>query len=516
MDFPVLSALTYLPLVGAAVMLCIPREQKEALKSTAVATCALTLGLAALAWASMGPTAGGAMSFTEKALWIPQVNIYYHMGVDGISMPLVFLTPLVTLLALMYSWNIEDRTKEYFILFLILQTAITGVFVSLDFFLFYIFWEVSLVPMYFIIGIWGHKPRCEYAAIKFFLYTLAGSVLMLLAILACWWYSGNTIAERTFDMLEMFQRDPASHMMAAGATSLPMLCFWGMFIGFAIKVPSFPFHTWLPDAHVEAPTAGSVVLAGLLLKLGGYAMIRILIPLLPGQFREAAVSVAILAVISIVYGSLVAMAQPNLKKLIAYSSIAHMGFVTLGFASATPEGISGAVVQMFSHGLLTSGLFLLAGTVYQRAHTYEIDRFGGIAQIAPVFAGIFIFICMGSLGLPSMSGFVSELFVLLGAYYSGMGGENVVGVLGTPWFAYLSGLGIVLGAAYLLWTIQRVLMGELKEEWRAWPDLTKLEVACLVPLMVGALIIGLYPKPLLAGMQESVSAICDIIATVVR
>jgi len=514
MQFPILSALTYLPLVGALVLLFIPRDRKEAIKSAAIATSALTVGLSALAWYAQASAGSPGMQLVERAPWIPQIGVFYHMGVDGISMPLVFLSALITLLSLMYSWNIEDRTKEYFVLFLILQTSITGVFVALDFFLFYIFWEVSLVPMYFIIGIWGHKPRCEYAAIKFFLYTLAGSLLMLLAILACWWFSGPTMADRTFDMVDMFAKDPASRMAAAGLTTLPMLCFWGMFVGFAVKVPSFPFHTWLPDAHVEAPTAGSVVLAGLLLKLGGYAMIRVLLPLFPEQFREAAIPMGILALISIIYGSLVAMAQPNLKKLIAYSSIAHMGFVTLGLASGTPDGIAGAVVQMFSHGLLTSALFLLAGTVYERAHTYDIARFGGIYQIAPVFGGVFIFICMGSLGLPSMSGFVAELFVLLGAYQAGTDANSAM-LLGSPLFAGLSLLGIVLSAGYLLWTVQRVLMGELKEEWRKWPDLTRLEIACLAPLMIGTLFIGIYPKPMIDAVHGAATALCGVLGNVV-
>jgi len=491
-EFPILSTLTFMPLAGALVMLFIPRERAEALKSVAIATVSMSLGMAALAWASMKSGVAG-FQLEEQGEWIPQIGISYHMGVDGISMPLVFLTPLVTLVSLMYSWNVTDRVKEYFILFLILQTAMTGVFVALDMFLFYMFWEVSLVPMYFIIGIWGHKPRCEYAAIKFFLYTLAGSVLMLLALIACWWYSGDTLASRTFDMIGLFERQPTQTMLAEGMTSLPMLCFWAFFISFAIKVPCFPFHTWLPDAHVEAPTAGSVVLAGLLLKLGGYAMIRILMPLFPAQFQEAAVPIGILALISIVYGSLVAMAQPNLKKLIAYSSVAHMGFVTLGIVSCTTEGLQGAVFQMFSHGLLTSALFILAGVMYERSHTYSIDRFGGLAQVTPVFAGVFIFIAVGSLGLPSMSGFVAELWVLMGALSAGMPAPGELGLLGTPWFAGLSLLGILLAAAYLLWTVQRVFMGKVREEWKSMPDMTKLEIATVAPLMVGTLVLGCYP-----------------------
>jgi len=268
---------------------------------------------------------------------------------------------------------------------------------------------------------------------------------MLLALIACWWFSAPVLEERTFDLVTLIEKQPTAAMLAGGFTSLPMLCFWAFFIAFAIKVPSFPFHTWLPDAHVEAPTAGSVVLAGLLLKLGGYAMIRILMPLFPLEFREGAIPIATLALISIIYGSLVAMAQPNLKRLIAYSSVAHMGFVTLGIASCTTEGLQGAVYQMFSHGLLTSALFLLAGVVYERSHTYEISRLGGLAQVTPVFAGVFVFIAVGSLGLPSMSGFVSELWVLMGAWQSGMPPEGQLGLLGSQWFAGLAVLGILLG-----------------------------------------------------------------------
>lgn len=506
MEFPILSALTYLPLVGALIILFIPRDSHEAIKATATSTSALCLALAILAWLAFDNGAGG-FQLEERAEWIAQIGVSYHMGVDGISMPMVFLTCLVSLVSIAYSWIINERVKEYFALFLLLQTACVGVFVALDFFLFYIFWEISLVPLYFIIGAWG-GPNREYAAIKFFLYTLVGSVLMLLAIVILYFASGVTPADRTFDIVEMIERQPT----AALAPGLAMAVFVGFFVAFAIKVPCFPFHTWLPDAHVEAPTAGSVILAGILLKLGSYGMIRINMPLMPEQWALAAPWIGILAIISIIYGSLAAMAQSDLKKLIAYSSIGHMGFVTLGLAAMNVQGISGAVMQMFSHGLITSCLFLLVGVVYERAHIREIDGFGGLGKITPRYFGVFIFVALAALGLPALSGFVAELYVLLGAYASGTMNEvsaEGLAVLGTPWFAYLAILGIVLTAAYMLWTVQRVFMGERNEKWANMPDINPLELACLAPLMALTLLVGCYPAPLLKPIA---TASMDILA----
>jgi NADH-quinone oxidoreductase subunit M len=508
-EFPILSVLTYLPLIGAFVILFVPRDRHEAIKSAAVATSAICLALATLAWLLFKKTVP-QFQFVEQADWIPALGISYHMGVDGVSMPMVWLTALVSFLSILYSWIIKERVKEYFILFLLLQTAVNGVFCALDFFLFYIFWEVSLVPMYFIIGVWG-GPRREYAAIKFFLYTLVGSLLMLLAIIILYFASGPA-GHRTLDIVELIRIQP----MAKLAPGLGLAVFWAFFVGFAIKVPCFPFHTWLPDAHVEAPTAGSVILAGLLLKLGAYGMIRISLPMMPEQFLAMSYWVGVLALISIIYGSLVAMAQSDLKKLIAYSSIGHMGFVTLGIAAMNTDGISGAVMQMFSHGLITSGLFLLVGVIYERAHIREINGFGGLGKSMPNYFGVFVFISMASLGLPALSGFVAELFVLIGAYDSStMSHAPALVALGSPWFAWSAIIGIILTAAYMLWTVQRIFMGPENEKWAKLPDINALELACLAPLMFFTLLVGCVPMIVLEPIRATAAFMQDQIVRIV-
>ncbi len=465
-----LSLQIFVPLVGAVILLCIPKERESVIKWLAAAFSLATLLISCYLYGVFDPTISG-MQLQEKVNWIPQIGASYHLGLDGLSLPLVLLTSLLTFLSIVYSFIIKVRVKEYFVLFLLLETGTLGVFLALDMILFYVFWEVSLVPMYFLIGIWGHERR-EYAAIKFFLYTLAGSVLMLLGILIIYFHTDP----RTFDLLDWARLHPmAANVPLAG------IVFWFMFIGFAIKVPVWPFHTWLPDAHVEAPTAGSVILAGVLLKMGTYAFMRIALPVLPHMAVTYAPIVAGLALISIIYGSLVAMAQSDLKKLVAYSSVAHMGFVMLGIAAGTPAALHGAILQMFSHGLLTGALFFLVGILYERAHHRVINNFGGLGAIVPIYSGIFIFIALGSLGLPGMSGFVSELFVLMGAF---------------PVYHVITGfavLGIVLGAAYLLWTVQRVLLGEPNERYLKMPDMTGHEIAVLVPLMVLTVAVGLMP-----------------------
>ncbi len=495
-----LTLVTFLPLLGMLIILFVPKDRPLIIKRVAWVTSLATLAVAVYLYAGFPPGVG-QMQYEVARTWIPSLNISYHMGVDGISLPLVVLTALLTFLCMHYSLNVQERVKEYFVFFLLLETGTMGVFTSLDFFLFYIFWEVSLVPMYFIIGIWGHERR-EYAAIKFFLYTLAGSVLILLSIIVLYF----SVEPHTFDMVAIAQYAAAqrdAHLAIIASPVLRMLVFWGLFIGFAIKVPTFPFHTWLPDAHVEAPTAGSVMLAGILLKMGTYAMLRVSVGIFPDLVFQYAPVIGVIALIGIIYGSLVAMAQPDLKKLVAYSSVAHMGFVVLGIASLTPMGIDGAVLQMFSHGLLTGALFFLVGVIYDRAHHRQIARFGGLGARVPVYAGVFVFIALGSLGLPGMSGFVSELFVLLGSWGSP--------AYKTGWFAGLAVTGIVLGAAYLLWTVQRVFLGPLRVEYEDMPDMNMRELVTLVPLMALTLLVGLWPATIQAYSNGAAEMLARLI-----
>lgn len=468
------------------MLLFLPKENKVNIKAVALAASLISFALSLAMYFSFGKF-GAGFQFEEKAAWIPSLGVSYHLGVDGVSMPMVILTTLLSLLSILYSWIIEERPKEYFALFLLLETGMLGVFVALDFFLFYIFWEVSLVPMYFIIGVWG-GPRREYAAIKFFLYTLVGSVLMLLAILALYFQTGP---HYTFDMVEMIRRQPYSQLSSLWRG----LVFWFFYVAFAIKVPVFPFHTWLPDAHVEAPTAGSVILAGILLKMGGYGLIRVSLPMMPEGMVIYAHVIGVFALINIVYGSLVAMAQTDLKKLVAYSSIGHMGFVMLGLAALNSDGVGGAVLQMFSHGCITGALFLLVGVIYERAHHRQIAKFGGLGGQMPLYYGFFMFVGLASLGLPAMSGFVAEFLVLRGAFAS------------MTVFACIAVIGIVITAAYMLWTIQRMFLGPPREEYARFPEMTRIEAASLAPLMFVILLVGLYPSVILDAINGAVSAL---------
>lgn len=487
MNIPYLTLITFLPILGSVVIICLPRDKEKAIKWFSVALSLVPLALSAIVWLKYDYTTG-SIQFEEVYSWIPAINVHYRMGVDGISLPLVFLTALLTTISLYYSSHtIHERVKEYFALFLLLATGMSGVFVSLDFFLFYIFWEIGLVPMYFLIGIWG-GPRREYAAIKFFLYTLAGSVLMLLAILGMYFDQG------TFDILELAKLRPF-----AGNLTLQALAFWGIFAAFAIKVPLWPFHTWLPDAHVEAPTAGSVILAGVLLKLGGYGFFRVLLPIFPQAFHRFAPIIAILALLSIVYGALVSMAQWDLKKLIAYSSVNHMGYVILGLAAAasatgTSEKIfdsqamalNGAVMQMFNHGIITGGLFLLVGMIYERAHTRDLKEFGGLGVTMPAYYGIMTATCLASLGLPGLAGFMSEFLVFRGSL-----------ALITP-IAAIAVSGLVVTAAMFLWkVIQMIFLGPMNEKWAKLPDMYRWEVITMAPLLFFMVLFGLYPTPIL-------------------
>ena len=468
-----LTWLTFLPLIGVFLLLAVPGRNVRALRAVATAVTAATLlvGLALLA--RFQPAAPG-YQFVERLSWIPAAQITYYLGVDGISLPMVLLTVLLGFLACLASFGITTRVKEYFIFYLLLLTGMLGTFLALDLFLFYVFWEIVLVPMYFLIGIWG-GPRKEYAAIKFFLYTLAGSVFMLLAILALYLHA----APHTFAIPEL----------AAVGRSLPLglqqLLFLGFFLAFAIKVPVFPFHTWLPDAHVEAPTPISVLLAGVLLKMGGYGLFRIAFPLLPAAAQTLAGPLAVLAVINILYGALVAMAQTDFKKLVAYSSVSHMGFVLLGASAMTQTGFNGAMLQMVSHGLLTGGMFLLVGVLYDRTHIRGLAAFGGLSARVPVYSGLLMVFSLGSLGLPGLSGFVAEFLSLLGAFPAHR--------LATG----LSVLGIVLTAGYILLMLQRVLLGPLNPRWQTLPEINRLELATLVPLLLLTVAIGVWPAMVL-------------------
>jgi len=496
----ILSIITFFPLIAGGIPILFMRKEDENLiKRWAVLVSLVPLILSMYLWATYNPSAG--LVVTEERLWIPVLDVFYRLGVDGINLPLIFLTTLLSTLSLYYSAHVvKDRVKEYFLFFLLLETGLMGVFVSLDFFLFYVFWEIELVPMYFIIGIWGHERR-EYAAIKFFIYTLAGSVLMLLAMLGIYFSTG------TFSLVDL----PRMQIFG-GNFALQSLAFWAIFIALAIKVPTWPFHTWLPDAHVEAPTAGSVMLAGVLLKLGTFGFIRILLPIFPEASHAYAVPIGILAVISIIYGALVSMAQTNLKRLIAYSSVNHMGYVMLGVAAAAyatgTDGkvlvdraiaLNGATLQMFNHGIITGALFFLAGMLYHRTHSYDLKIYGGLGAIVPVYYGVVAFTSMASLGLPGLAGFVSEFLVFRGAFAI------------IPYMAALSVIGIVVTAAFFLWkVIQMIFLGPVNQRWRDLPDLHRYELISLAPLTALTLAIGVYPAPILNLINSGVVRVIQI------
>ena len=473
-----LSGIIFSPLIGAFAVLFAPQRLSKVIATAASGVVCL---LAACLVYHFHPADPG-LQLVENFSWIPQFNVHYFIAVDGISFPMIVLTAIVSLIACVASYGIKERQKEYFFLYLLLETGMMGTFLALDLFLFYIFWEVVLVPMYFLIGIWG-GPRREYAAIKFFLYTLAGSLLMLLGILALYFNS----APHTFNWLELSQNN--------FGLGFQKIMFMAFFFGFAIKVPVFPFHTWLPDAHVEAPTPISVILAGVLLKMGTYGFFRFSYPLFPAAAHWFQPAMLILAVIGIVYGGFVALAQTDFKKMVAYSSVSHMGFVLLGLAALNQNGFNGALTQMFNHGTITGGLFLLVGVLYDRAHTRDMNAFGGLGAQMPVYGGFLIFFTMASLGLPTLSGFISEFLVLLGSYQ-----YNKV-------ITAVSCIGIILAAAYLLMMIRRVLLGPLNTKWNKLPDINKREIFTLVPLMVFILAFGLYPSGLLHFMVPTLKAL---------
>lgn len=518
LNIGILTWMTFLPIVGMVVVLLLPKGNKNAMRWTSLAITVLQVVLAGVIYALFNRGMAGidnpaTMQFKELFTWIDiksvswfgRIHIDYFLGIDGISGPMVLLTALISFVAVVASWNIEKSVKGYFALLLLLDTGMMGVFVSLDFFLFYVFWEVMLLPMYFLIGVWG-GPRREYAAIKFFIYTLFGSVLMLLALLAL--YFSVTIIDpatgekiHTFNMLAMM--NPAN--FEAGSILAGLNTYWryvayvALFIGFAIKVPLFPFHTWLPDAHVEAPTAISVILAGVLLKMGTYGLMRIAFPIFPDAAMHFLYPLAFIGFINIVYGALCAMAQKDFKKLIAYSSISHMGIVILGMTAMNTQGMMGAVFQMFNHGTITAMLFLIVGVLYDRAHTRGIDDFGGLMNQMPKYSAVMVIAFFAALGLPGLSGFISEAFSFLGAFQT------------FRWLTIASTLGIILTAAYMLWTLQRVFLGTLPDKWKDLPDINGRELVALVPLAIIVIVLGIYPAPMLDMMNASANFLVDFV-----
>ena len=496
---PILSIITYVPLIGALFIVFFVRgDNGRAIRNIATAVAGLDFLLSIPLWFYFDPKASGRglFQFRESVDWIPALGVKYSFGIDGIALLLILMTTLMGVIAVYSSFSaITHRQKEYYVLLLLLQTGMIGTFCALDFFLFYVFWEVMLVPMYFLIGIWGGGRRL-YAAIKFFLYTLAGSVLMLLSILALYFYNDGGIpflninglnAGYTFDVLRFHE---------IGRLIPPNLQFWiflGFFFGFAIKVPMFPFHTWLPDAHTEAPTAGSVILAAVLLKMGTYGFIRFALPILPDATLRLVPWIAALSIIGIVYGALVTLVQKDMKKLIAYSSVSHLGFVMLGLFALNPMGIRGSVLQMINHGISTGALFLLVGIIYERRHTRMIAEYGGLAKQMPMYATLFLIAALSSMGLPTLNGFIGEFTILLGA-----ANRSFV-------WAIFAAIGIVLGAAYLLWLYQRVFWGPLDNPANQnLLDLNRRELLTLLPLVALMFWIGLAPGTFFDKIEQPV------------
>ena len=479
-----LSIILFTPLVGAVLVLLIDKRNENAIRWLGNITALVGFAVSVPLW-FWYDSSNADFQFVERASWIPSVGAEYFLGVDGFSTLLILLTTMMGFIAVQSSWTaITERVKEYYIFLLVLQTGMLGAFMSLDFLLFFLFWEVMLVPMYFLIGIWGSANRL-YSAIKFFLYTLVGSVIMLLGILALYFSYHTATGEYTFDITRYHQSgfDPA----------LQWWVFLAFFLGFAIKVPMFPFHTWLPDAHTDAPTAGSVILAAVLLKMGTYGFLRFSLPILPEASRTFVPMVAVLCIIGIVYGALVALAQKDWKRLVAYSSVSHMAMVMLGMFALNPVGITGSIVQQLNHGISTGALFLIVGIVYDRRHTREISEYGGLSKVMPVFAAIFLIMTMSSIGLPALNGFIGEFLILQGVF-----------VASKLWAAFAAS-GVVLGAAYMLYLYQRTMFGKVENpKNEGLLDLNHREFATFAPLLVLAVWIGLYPAPFLDRLKTSV------------
>lgn len=497
-----LTLITFLPSLGAFIITFLPKERENLIRWFTLGVTAVVLGITLTLYPQFDRSLVGInqwenFQFREEYPWIPAWGISYRVGVDGLSFPMVLLTALLCFLCIPASWGIKQGVKGYHALFLLLETGMMGTFIALDFFLFYVFWEVMLLPMYFLIGIWG-GPRRIYAAIKFFIYTLVGSVLMLVVMLIFYFNTRDPFTgAHTFNMLVYM--DQNSHSGLLLHSLYRTLSFFALYIGFAIKVPVFPFHTWLPDAHVEAPTAISVILAGILLKMGTYGLLRISYPMLPDQTIAYAGFLAFMGMFNILYGAFCAMAQKDLKKLVAYSSISHMGYVLLGMSSFTDAGMNGAVLQMFNHGTITAMLFLLVGVIYDRAHHREIEGFGGLGSVMPKYLGVTSIAFFASMGLPGLSGFISEVMVFIGAF--------------PVWqtFTIISVLGIIVTAGYLLWTIQRMFFGPVNPKYTDLPEINARELFTLIPLAAIVILLGIYPQPVLGLMNASLNYLGELL-----
>ncbi|KXS43048.1 MAG: NADH-quinone oxidoreductase subunit M [Candidatus Frackibacter sp. T328-2] len=482
-----LSTLVFVPLIGAIITMFLPKEEDRIIKIFALLVSLIPIVLVGMMWLDFDMAAAG-MQFVEKAEWIPSLGVTYHLGVDGISFPLLVISALITTMAIITSWNIDHRVKDFFAFVLLLETGLLGLFVALDYVLFYIFWEIVLVPMYFLIGIWG-GPRRRYASIKFFIYTLLGSVVMLVGILALYFGSGL----QTFDILTIAQQ----------ANLSPTFQWWlflAFFLGFAVKVPVFPFHTWLPDAHVEAPTGGSMLLAGVLLKMGAYGFYRISYTTFPDAAQSFALFMGVLGVVNIIYGALAAMAQEDVKKMAAYSSISHMGFVLVGLAAMTPMSMNGGLYVLFSHGLISPLMFFFVGSVfYDRTHTRMMGELGGLYTKIPLAAGLLAFTAFANLGLPGLSGFIGEFFTFAGTWTE------------LPNLVMIAVIGLVFTAAYHLRMMQKVLMGDAPAKYDGLPDISARELWVAIPLMLLIIWAGIYPNALLSFFNPSVESILAVL-----
>ncbi|MGE5399884.1 MAG: NADH-quinone oxidoreductase subunit M [Ignavibacteriales bacterium] len=490
-----LTYLLFAPLAGSLLLLFINKNQESLIRWVGLGVSLIAFVISLFVYAGFDGSLAG-FQFVDNLIWIRNINVSYHIGVDGISLLMVLLTTFLTPLTLFSSWgSIKKKVKEFTFFMLLLEVGMLGVFVSLDLFLFYIFWEAMLIPMYFIIGIWGGEQKI-YASVKFFIYTMFGSLLMLIAIIWLGVYAAKYTGAFTTNLLELYKVGPGI------PHEIQMWMFLAFLLSFAIKVPLFPFHTWLPDAHVQAPTAGSVILAGVLLKMGTYGILRFCLPLFPQSAVKFAPYISVLAVIGIIYGALVAMVQKDMKKLVAYSSVSHLGFVVLGIFALTTEAVQGSVIQMVNHGLSTGALFLLVGMIYDRTHTREISHYGGIAKIVPLFSVALMFATLSSIGLPGLNGFIGEFLILLGSFKSP--------VLNSWGFSIFAATGVIFAAVYLLWMYQRVVFGEVKHQnLYSLKDLNTKEMLILIPIFVFIIWIGVYPSTFLKLSEKSSNTIIE-------